>query len=63
MLDPYHPAAASGEGVLRIIGTGRVVDADALRADLEARIVTDDPEAICRVLGIPFPDPQVIEEK
>jgi len=28
-----------------------------------AKIVTDDPEAICRVLGLQFPDVQVVQER
>lgn len=60
IVDPWHPAAGSGTGVLRIAGTGRVVDIAALREDPNARIVTDDPEGVCRVLGVSFPDVQVL---
>jgi hypothetical protein len=62
VLDPYHPAAAVGEGLLRIIGTGRIIGAAALREDPDAKIITDDPETVCRVLGVEFPDVQVLRE-
>jgi hypothetical protein len=60
VIDSWHPAAKS-ENVLRIVGTNRIVDAAALREDPEAKIITDDPETVCRVIGIPFPDRQVTE--
>ena len=62
IIDSWHPAASTGrEGVLRITGTGRIIDAAVLREDPDARIITDNPRAVCRVLGIEFPDFQVIE--
>jgi hypothetical protein len=61
--DPWHSAARSGDGVLRITGTNVLIDAAALRADPLAHIITDEPQAVCRILGIPFPDMQVIEER
>ncbi len=61
ILDPWHPAGGSGAGVLRIAGTGRILDAIALRAEPDTKIITDDPEQVCKVLGIPFPDRQIIE--
>jgi hypothetical protein len=60
IIDCWHLAEASGQGILRIAGTDRIIDASALREDPETRIITDDPRAVCRVLGIGFPDPQVI---
>jgi hypothetical protein len=63
IIDPYHAAAGSGAGVLRITGTSRIVDVAALREDPKARIITDDAEAVCRILRIPYPNPQVIERK
>ena len=63
VIDPWHAASRSHEGVLRIVGSNRIFNAAALRSDPEAKIITDDPGAVCRVLGIPFPDMQVIEEK
>jgi hypothetical protein len=62
IIDYWHPACSSGGGVVRIIGTGRIIDAATLRADSGSKIVTDDPEAVCRALGIHFPDPQVMQE-
>jgi hypothetical protein len=61
VVDQWHPACHSGTGVLRIVGTGRIIDLDTLRQDQDAKIITDDPEQVCRILGIPYPDPQVIE--
>lgn len=61
IVDPWHSAQA-GKGVLRIVGTGRIIDAAALRENPDARIITDDSAAVCKVLGIVFPDPQVIQE-
>jgi len=48
-------------GILRPWGSSRVVDGASLRADPEARIITDEPEWVCLALGIPYPDPQVVE--
>ena len=59
VVDSWHPACHSGAGVLRIVGTGRIIDVDALRGDSDAKIITDDPEQVCRVLGISYPDRQV----
>ncbi|MBZ5496653.1 MAG: hypothetical protein LAP85_09635 [Acidobacteriia bacterium] len=50
-------------GCLRYRGSSRVVDGATLHADPKARIFTDSPERVCLALGIPFPDPQVIEEQ
>ncbi len=61
-LDSWHPAG-SGAGVLRITGTGRIVDAAVLRKDPRQRIFTDEPEAVCRILGVSFPDRQVYDER
>jgi hypothetical protein len=38
-----------------------IIDVAALREDPLARIITDEPQAVCRLLGIAFPDEQVIE--
>lgn len=62
VIDRWHPACGSADGILRIVGTGRIIDAAALREDPGARIVTDNPEDICRVLGISHPDQQIIKE-
>ncbi len=59
VVDPWH---ASGREVLRIVGTNRIINVGALREDPEARVITDQPEAVCRILGVSFPDRQVIEE-
>jgi hypothetical protein len=59
VLDHWHPACHSEAGILRIVGTGRIIDADTLREDPDAKILTDDPEQICGILGISFPDLQV----
>ncbi len=58
VLDSWHLAGT----VLRIQGTNRIVDAATLREDPDAKILTDEPEAVCRVLGISFPDVQVVEK-
>jgi hypothetical protein len=63
IIDPWHPAATGREGILRIVGTGRIIDASVLREDPDARIITDDCRFVCRVLGIEFPDFQVIEQE
>jgi len=62
MIDSWHPACHSDAGVLRIVGTGRIIDIDTLRKDQDAKIITDNPEQICRILEIPYPDPQVIQK-
>jgi len=59
VLDPWHPASKSSAGALRIVGTNLIIDAEVLRADPRARVITDDPEAVCRVLGIRHPDIQI----
>lgn len=63
VIDSWHPVSEGREGVLRIVGTGRIIDAATLREDSDSKIITDDPAAVCRVLGIAFPDEQVIGEK
>ena len=63
VIDPWYLASRSREGVFRIVGTNRIVDAATLREDPDAKIITDDPEAVCRMLGIRFPDVQVIQEQ
>jgi len=51
------------KNALRIAGRGgRIIDAAALREDPTSRIITDDPQAVCRLLGMPFPDVQVIKQ-
>jgi hypothetical protein len=62
-LDLWHPFCESRRGILRIVGTGVIIDAEALRADADQKIITDEPETICEVLGIPFPDEQVVQER
>lgn len=62
VIDHWHSAYGFGKGVLRIAGTGRIVDASMLRADADAKIITDDREQVCRVLGIPYPDRQVAKD-
>ncbi len=57
--DPWH---ASGREVLRIVGSNRIINLDTLREDPRQRIFTDEPEAVCRILGVSFPDRQVIGE-
>lgn len=61
ILDCWH-MAGSGADVLRLVGTNVVMDLAALRADPGQRIVTDSPEAVCRLLGIECPDEQVVED-
>ena len=63
VVDPWHLASTSGAGVLRIVGTNVIINAAAVREDPDAKIITDDPEAVCQVLGIPFPDVQVVQER
>jgi hypothetical protein len=62
IIDCWHPARGSDAGVLRIHGTGQLIDASVLRSDPRSKIFTDEPETICRLLGIRFPDAQVIEK-
>mgnify|MGYP007084709382 CR=1 FL=1 len=40
---------------------GRIIDGASLHDDPNARIVTNNPEAVCRALGVPYPDAQVVE--
>jgi len=47
-------------GVLRYRGSSVEVDGAGLHADPAARIITDEPERVCLVLGVSFPDPQVV---
>ncbi len=47
-------------GGLRYRGSPVVVDGAALKANRGAKILTDEPERVCLLLGIPFPDPQVV---
>ena len=61
IIDHWHAACEPGAGVPRIAGTGQIIDAVTLRADPGAKIITDDPEQVCRVLGIPYPDRQVTQ--
>ncbi len=61
VIDQWHPACHSGAGVLRIVGTGRIIDVDALRGDPNAKIITDEPEQVCRVLDISYPDAQIVK--
>ena len=60
IIDYWHPAGLAA-GILRIMGTGRILNAATLRADPNAKIITDEPEQVCLALGIAFPDPQVIQ--
>ena len=48
-------------GRLRYRGSSLQVDGAALRADRSARNLTDEPERVCLLLGIPYPDRQVIK--
>jgi hypothetical protein len=52
-----------GRGVVRYWGSPIELDGATLHADPEAKIFTDEPEWVCLALRIPFPDPQVIQEK
>jgi hypothetical protein len=61
LLDHWHPACPSGAGILRIVGTGRIIDVETLREDPHAMIIADGPAQVCRVLAIPYPDRQIIE--
>jgi hypothetical protein len=63
VIDSWHPDSTSGDGILRIVNTNVIIDTQVLREDPDARIITADPGAVCRMLGIPFPDEQVIQEK
>jgi hypothetical protein len=60
--DPWHPACLN-KPVLRIVGTGQIMDAAMLRKDPEAKTITDYPETVCRLLGLAFPDEQVVKER
>jgi len=47
-------------GIIRFRGGGRGYDGQMLKADPDARIITDAPERVCLALGLAYPDPQVI---
>ncbi len=63
IVDPWHSACRPGKSVLRIKDTGRIIDAAILREDPNSRIITDDAQAVCRTMEIPFPDVQIIQEQ
>jgi|WetSurMetagenome_2_1015567.scaffolds.fasta_scaffold1855119_2 hypothetical protein len=45
--------------VLRVSLSGAIIDIDGIRKNPGTVIEADNPEAVCRALGIPFPDSQV----
>lgn len=49
--------------VVRFRGSSVTFDGADLHRDPEARILTDEPEIVCLLLGIPYPDPQVIRSE
>ena len=49
------------QGFIRYFGSSQPYTGVQLKADPDARIITDEPERVCLVLGIPYPDPQVTE--
>ena len=48
-------------GVLFFTRTEELFDLEQLRADPGAKIVTDNPQAVCWALGLHHPDKQVAE--
>lgn len=48
-------------GRLRYRGSSVAVDSATLKADRGAKILTDEPERVCLLLGLSYPDPQVIK--
>lgn len=63
IIDPWHPVCKNGAAVLRIVGTGRIIDPDILRADPNSKIITDAPQLVCMLLGIQYPDRQIKARK
>lgn len=61
IFDERYPASGP-KGCLRIKSTGRIVDVAALRTDPDSRIYSDDPQTVCKILGLSFPDDQVVEQ-
>ena len=44
----------------RFRGGSQAYTGAMLKADPDARIITDEPERVCLALGLAYPDPQVI---